>query len=41
MSDLQIMPELVQKVSDLYAARFGMSRDATWHLAKLVEEMGG
>lgn len=41
MRDLQIMPELVQNVSDLYAVRFGISRDATWRLAKLAEEMGG
>lgn len=30
----------VQKVSDLYAARFGINRDTLWHLSKMTEELG-
>ncbi|MDA5558202.1 hypothetical protein [Shimia sp. MMG029] len=28
------------RVSDIYAQNFGITRDATWHLAKLTEELG-
>ena len=34
------LSEISQQVSDIYAARFGIERDAVWHLAKLTEEMG-
>lgn len=34
------LSRLSQEVSDIYAARFGVNRDATWHLAKLCEELG-
>ncbi|WP_282091616.1 MazG nucleotide pyrophosphohydrolase domain-containing protein [Epibacterium ulvae] len=40
MSELKELSDLSQQVSDLYAARFGIERDATWHLAKLTEELG-
>jgi NTP pyrophosphatase (non-canonical NTP hydrolase) len=30
----------VARVSDIYAAKFGIARDADWHLIKLQEELG-
>ena len=37
---LDRLSALSQAVSDIYAARFGIDRDAVWHLAKLSEELG-
>ena len=37
---LSELSELSQDVSDIYAARFGIDRDAAWHLGKLTEELG-
>jgi len=37
LSDLS---DRAQKVSDIYAARFGINRDALWHLCKMTEELG-
>lgn len=37
---LDRLSDLSQAVSDIYAARFGIDRDAVWHLAKLSEELG-
>lgn len=34
------LSEMSQAVSDIYAARFAIERDAVWHLAKLAEELG-
>ncbi len=34
------LAEDVGRVSDLYAARFGVRRDADWALLKLQEELG-
>lgn len=34
------LSDLAQAVSDIYATRFGIERDAVWHLAKLGEELG-
>ncbi len=34
------MQRIVLQVSDIYAQRFGIERDATWHIAKLGEELG-
>lgn len=38
--DIDGLSEMAQHVSDIYAARFGITRDAVWHLAKLTEEAG-
>ncbi|MQQ09384.1 hypothetical protein GFB49_13030 [Epibacterium sp. SM1979] len=40
MGNLEELSEVAQKVSDVYAARFEIERDAVWHLAKLGEELG-
>lgn len=32
--------DVAQAVSDTYAKRFGIERDAAWYLAKMTEEMG-
>lgn len=40
MSDLGELTDRVAQVSDIYAARFGIERDALWRLAKLTEEVG-
>ena len=37
---LETLSELAQTVSDIYAARFAIERDAVWHMAKLSEELG-
>jgi len=34
------LTEMVAAVSDTYAARFGITRDDLWHLAKISEEVG-
>ncbi|MEL7107236.1 MAG: MazG nucleotide pyrophosphohydrolase domain-containing protein [Pseudomonadota bacterium] len=34
------LSRLSQQVSDIYAVRFGIDRDAAWHLGKLCEELG-
>lgn len=38
--DVDALSDLAQAVSDVYAARFGIERDAAWHLGKLSEELG-
>ncbi|MGR3514294.1 MAG: MazG nucleotide pyrophosphohydrolase domain-containing protein [Paracoccaceae bacterium] len=40
MTTLQELSDVSQRVSDIYAQRFGIERDSVWHLAKLSEEMG-
>lgn len=37
---LDRLSDVSQAVSDIYADRFGIDRDAVWHLAKLGEELG-
>ncbi|MBQ2260736.1 MAG: hypothetical protein II336_05150 [Loktanella sp.] len=37
---IDALSDLSQAVSDIYAERFGINRDAVWHLAKLGEELG-
>lgn len=34
------LQHLARQVSDIYAERFGVERDATWYLGKLSEELG-
>lgn len=34
------LSERIAAVGDLYAARFGIERDALWYLAKIGEEVG-
>ena len=38
--DLTQLSDEVEHVSQVYAARFGIERDATWFLLKLQEEVG-
>ncbi len=38
--DIDHLSDVSHQVSDIYAARFGINRDAVWHMAKLTEEMG-
>lgn len=38
--DLDGLSDMAQAVSDIYAERFGIDRDAAWYLAKLTEEAG-
>ena len=38
--DLDTLINLVREVSDIYADRFGIERDATWYLGKMTEELG-
>lgn len=38
--DVRRLTKQAAAVSDIYAARFGIHRDATWYLAKLTEELG-
>mmetsp|Transcript_30694 Transcript_30694/g.60259 ORF Transcript_30694/g.60259 Transcript_30694/m.60259 type:complete len:113 (-) Transcript_30694:212-550(-) len=38
--DVDALTKQAAAVSDIYAARFGINRDATWYLAKLTEELG-
>lgn len=38
--DIDGLSDMAQAVSDIYAARFGIDRDAAWYLAKLTEEAG-
>ena len=40
MTGLRPLSDSVEQVSQLYAARFGIDRDATWFLLKLQEEVG-
>ncbi len=40
MRDLDQMTEMARRVSDIYAAHFGIERDATWYLGKMTEELG-
>ncbi len=40
MRSLDELSQVAQDVSDIYAARFGIERDAVWHMAKLSEELG-
>ncbi|MCV6586805.1 MAG: hypothetical protein OIF47_14835 [Marinibacterium sp.] len=38
--DIDDLTRMVRAVSDIYADRFDIDRDATWYLAKLTEELG-
>ena len=38
--DVRRLSKQAAAVSDIYAARFGIDRDATWYLAKMTEELG-
>jgi NTP pyrophosphatase (non-canonical NTP hydrolase) len=38
--DLAQLTVLARRVSDLYAARFGIDRDPVWYLGKMSEEWG-
>ena len=38
--DIETVTEKVEKVSEGYAAAFGIDRDATWFMLKLQEEVG-
>ncbi len=38
--DVRKLTKQAAAVSDIYAARFGIDRDATWYLAKMTEELG-
>ena len=40
MRTLTEISDVVARVSDIYAARFGITRDAAWYLGKMTEEMG-
>ncbi|NIZ13348.1 hypothetical protein [Phaeobacter sp. HF9A] len=40
MQDLEKLSEMARKVSDIYAERFGIERDASWYLGKMTEELG-
>lgn len=37
LSDLTV---LARRISDIYAQRFDVDRDATWYLGKMTEELG-
>lgn len=37
---LQDLQALTRRISDIYAERFGVERDATWYLGKMTEELG-
>ncbi|WP_299426738.1 hypothetical protein [uncultured Shimia sp.] len=39
-SDVRALTRQAAAVSDIYAARFGIHRDAAWYLAKMTEELG-
>ncbi len=39
-ADVRKLSKQAAAVSDIYAARFGIDRDATWYLAKMTEELG-
>jgi NTP pyrophosphatase (non-canonical NTP hydrolase) len=39
-TDVRKLTHQAAAVSDIYAARFGIHRDAAWYLAKMTEEMG-
>ncbi|MGR3762039.1 hypothetical protein ACUXV3_18225 [Roseobacteraceae bacterium NS-SX3] len=39
-ADLAGLTDLARRVSDLYAERFGVSRDPAWYLGKMSEELG-
>ena len=39
-TDVGTLSKQAAEVSDIYAARFGIHRDATWYLAKMTEELG-
>ncbi|MBO6898729.1 MAG: hypothetical protein JJ868_15250 [Shimia sp.] len=39
-TDVRKLTHQAAAVSDIYAARFGTDRDATWYLAKMTEELG-
>jgi NTP pyrophosphatase (non-canonical NTP hydrolase) len=38
--NVQKVTRQVKKVSDVYAKKFGIRRDANWYILKLQEEMG-
>jgi NTP pyrophosphatase (non-canonical NTP hydrolase) len=38
--DIKTLTEEVEKVSLLYASKFGIERDADWFILKLQEELG-
>lgn len=40
MRTIEDLSEVAQAVSDIYANRFGITRDATWYLGKMTEELG-
>ncbi|NKX73175.1 hypothetical protein HGG73_03280 [Rhodobacteraceae bacterium R_SAG3] len=40
MQDLTQLTSAAKQVSDLYARRFGVTRDAAWYLGKMTEELG-
>ena len=37
---LSDLTDLARRISDIYAERFGVERDATWYLGKMTEELG-
>jgi len=39
-ANLRKLTKQAAAVSDIYAARFDIDRDATWYLAKMTEELG-
>src|SRR5258708_1128338 len=38
--DVEAVSQAVEHVSQIYAEKFGIERDATWFILKLQEEMG-
>ena len=40
MQDLDELTAVANRVSALYAQRFGIERDAAWYLGKMTEELG-
>ncbi|MBO9451587.1 hypothetical protein J7426_15040 [Tropicibacter sp. R16_0] len=39
-TQLSDLTDLARRISDIYAERFGVDRDATWYLGKMTEELG-
>ncbi|CUH75588.1 hypothetical protein TRM7557_00462 [Tritonibacter multivorans] len=40
MADIEDLADLAERISAIYAERFGIDRDATWYLGKMTEELG-
>lgn len=38
--DIRDLSARVEEVSQIYASRFGITRDSNWHILKLHEELG-